>query len=305
MAVTGLTMASKKAVEAFTLASITKGMSSNAWNWLAEQGKTIQLASNGVPTLNDYARTGVNRYGTPAEVDNNVQEITCTQDKGFSFTVDSMGKTERNGTIEAAAMLRKTIDEVVTPYIDKYSLEKLVTGAGTGSVVDATAAITKNNAYETFLNLNSMLHDQLVPLTNRVAWVSPTFYNLLKLDPSFVKASETSMKIAISGLMGELDGVAIVMAPTSYLPAKAAAVGTSGQDGYVPAHGETMCVIAHKDAWVQPMRLEEFKIHTNPQGVSGTLVEGRVVFDAFVLERLKGADVAKDGVVVLRNLYSA
>ena len=43
-------------------------------------------------------------------------------------------------------------------------------------------------------------------------------------------------------------------------------------------------MVAHPCATVAPVKLEDFNIHNNPPGISGTLVEGRVVYDAFVLE---------------------
>ena len=32
------------------------------------------------------------------------------------------------------------------------------------------------------------------------------------------------------------------------------------------------------------MKLEDYTIHANPPGISGSLVEGRIVYDAFVLD---------------------
>lgn len=281
MAITTHSVAAQKTLDAFTLASITKGMAGDGWNWAAEKGKTIVLTSNGVAPMNDYSRTGVNRFGTPAEIDNDTQEIVCTRDRSFSFTIDKMGRDERALTIEAGAQLRKQIDEVVTPEVDIWSLSKLVAEADAGNVVTATA--TKENAYETFLNLNGKLDDAKVPAINRVAWVTPAFYNLLKLDPAFTKASESTVKALTSGFLGDVDGVAIVKAPTSYVP-----------EG-------VQCVIAHKDAWCQPIRLEEFRTHIDPPGISGWLVEGRIVYDAFVLERMVNGAMVKDGVAVLKG----
>lgn len=279
MAVNAISGFSTKTVDAFTLASITKGMSSDAWNWAAETGKTVVLASNGVAPMGDYNAAGVNRFGTPAEIDNILNEVVCTRDRAFTFTIDKQGRTDRAMTIEAAKQLRKQIDEVVTPEVDAYSLGKLIADA-TQSV---TGTPTKENAYELFLNTNALLDDAKVPAANRVAWVTPAFYNMLKLDPSFTKASESTVKALTSGFLGDVDGVAIVKAPSSYV--------TSG----------THCVIAHKDAWVQPIRLEDYRTHIDPPGISGWLVEGRIVYDAIVLERLVNGEATKDGVAVLKN----
>ena len=35
-------------------------------------------------------------------------------------------------------------------------------------------------------------------------------------------------------------------------------------------------------ATISPMKLQDYKIHTDPPGISGDLVEMRVIFDAFV-----------------------
>lgn len=281
MTITAHSVAAQKTLDAFTLASLTQGVAGDGWNWAAEKGKTIVLTSNGVAPMNDYNRTGVNRFGTPAEIDNDTQEIVCTRDRSFSFTIDKMGRTERAMTIEAAKQLRKQIDEVITPEVDIWTLSKLVAEADTGNIV--AQAVTKANAYEQFLNLNGKLDDAKVPAANRVAWVTPAFYNMIKLDPTFTKASESTVKALTSGFLGDVDGVALVKAPTSYMPEGA------------------MVVLAHKDAWCQPIRLEEYRTHQDPPGISGWLVEGRIVYDAFVLERLTDGVMTKDGVAVLKS----
>ena len=38
-----------------------------------------------------------------------------------------------------------------------------------------------------------------------------------------------------------------------------------------------------------PAKLEDYKIHQDPPGISGSLVEGRVNYDAFVLDNKKSA----------------
>lgn len=45
----------------------------------------------------------------------------------------------------------------------------------------------------------------------------------------------------------------------------------------------------HPVATVAPTKLEDYKIHQDPPGISGELVEGRIVYDAFVLDNKKMA----------------
>ena len=43
-------------------------------------------------------------------------------------------------------------------------------------------------------------------------------------------------------------------------------------------------MIVHPVATVAPTKLEDYTAHTNPPGISGSLVEGRICYDAFVLD---------------------
>ena len=48
-------------------------------------------------------------------------------------------------------------------------------------------------------------------------------------------------------------------------------------------------ILTHPMACVAPKHLEDYKIHDNPPGISGWLCEGRVIYDAFVLNNKKAA----------------
>ncbi len=43
-------------------------------------------------------------------------------------------------------------------------------------------------------------------------------------------------------------------------------------------------MVCHPVATVAPTKLEDYKVHKDPPGISGSLVEGRVCYDAFVLD---------------------
>jgi hypothetical protein len=84
-------------------------------------------------------------------------------------------------------------------------------------------------------------------------------------------ASEISKKDLINGQVGKVDGFKIVPVPSSYLPSN------------------TAFIMAHPSATVAANKLEDYKIHDNPPGISGSLVEGRIRYDAFVLKSKKDA----------------
>jgi N4-gp56 family major capsid protein len=88
----------------------------------------------------------------------------------------------------------------------------------------------------------------------RVAFCSYKFANLLKQDPAFMKYGDQSQEMILKGVIGEVDGCKIVKVPSSRLPAGAA------------------FIITHAIAATGPKQMEEYRIHENPPGISGWLV---------------------------------
>ena len=262
---------SEQVDERFVLGSLTQGVVNDNYDFVGVNA--VNVYSRDLATLNDYDMTKAsNRYGTPNDLGNNVQTMTLTQDKSFTYIVDRKTEGDTMGTMEAAATLAENIDNVVIPAIDAYRLSVLVANAPTAGAVSGKnhlvkAAITASNAYSEFLKVQEILDDDKAPVGGRVAIVSPSFYNYLKLDNNFVKQSDISQRIAINGQVGEVDGVAIVKVPSSYLP--------SGVD----------FVITNPLAMPSPIKIYELKIHDDAPGISGSLVEARFYYDAFVLDR--------------------
>ena len=72
--------------------------------------------------------------------------------------------------------------------------------------------------------------------------------------------------LRLKGVISNLDGAIVIKVPANRLPKNF---------GFM---------IAHACATVAPTKLEDYKIHEDPPGISGALVEGRICYDAFVLE---------------------
>ena len=70
----------------------------------------------------------------------------------------------------------------------------------------------------------------------------------------------------IRGVIGTLDGCNVIRIPAVRLPENF---------GFM---------VLHPTATVAPMRLESYVAHENPPGINGSLVEGRISYDAFVLD---------------------
>lgn len=269
MAVNLASKYSNKVDERFKLKSLTETAVNQDYEW--EGVNSIKVYSIPTVAMGNYTRTGLARYGTAAELDDTLATYTITRDRAFTFTIDKGNKQDSMNVRDAGKALARQHDEVVVPEIDIYRLAAMVTAAAANGGRPTAANITASNAYSSFLTGNARLDDQKVPQVGRVAFVTPTYYNFIKLDPTFMKASDSAMGKLNSGHVGDIDGVPIIKVPATYFPVK------------------TPFIITHKSAMVAPKKLQDYKIHDNPPGINGNLVEGRIIYDAFVLDAKKTA----------------
>ena len=255
---------SPKVAERFSTTNLTEKAVNNDYDWTGVT--TVNVYSVDTTTMNTYSRTGSNRYGTPADAGTTKQELTLSRDRSFSVVIDRRNNDESQGVMEAGKWLARQIREVIVPEIDAYRLAALSTAAVANgkSTIVTPGATDATNAYTNFLALNASLTDDLVPTTGRVAFMSQSYYNFLK-QGNFVLDSEIDAKARRNGSLGKVDGVDVVVVPSSYLPTS------------------TDLVLTHPVAMVSPMVLTDYTTHKNAPGYNGWLIEGRIVYDAFVL----------------------
>lgn len=252
--------------ERFKVSSITDAAVNKNYDF--DGVKKISVYSVDTAELVDYDRTSSgNRYGVPKELGNSVQTMELKQDKSFTFTIDRGNHSDTVLANSAGNALKREIDEVVTPTVDKYRLGKMAAGAGT----ILNQEISPDNAYEQFLDATAVLTENKVPMSGRIAYVTPEYYKKLKLDEHFTGKGDKANEIAVNGSIGQIDGIQLILTPSEYLPA-----GTN-------------FMITHPSATLGPVKIAEYKTHENPQGISGWLCEGRVYYDAFVLKNKKKA----------------
>lgn len=216
--------------------------------------------------MNDYDRegTGANhsRYGQIHGLDATTEEFTLKKDRSFTFALDKLDVDETKAALQAAAALARQLREVVIPEVDTYVYGKVVAGAGTTE----TGALTDKNVYDAILKATEVLDTAEVPETNRVLLVTPDTYTIMKKNASIVMATDVGQDMRKLGVIGMLDGATIIKVPKIRLPE------------------DVNFVLVHPSATVAPVKLEDYKIHKDPPGISGNLVEGRIAYDAFVLE---------------------
>ena len=115
------------------------------------------------------------------------------------------------------------------------------------------------------------LDDAEVPETGRVLVVTPAIYVLMKQCKDIIMETNVGNELRLQGVIGILDGMNVQKIPAARLP----------EDfGFM---------VAHPCATVAPVKLEDYTVHENPPGISGSLVEGRICYGAFVLDNKKSA----------------
>lgn len=233
---------------------------------------TVKVYKISTATMNDYDRAGSNegfsRYGTVASLNATTEEFTLTKDRSFTFAIDKMDNDETAQQLAGATALARQEREVIIPEVDTYVFGKMCTGAGNKP---ASITLDENNIYDEILKASEALDNAEAPDTGRVLIVTPTTYKLLKQCPDITLDCDIAQEQRLQGVIAMVDGLSVVKVPAKRLPT---------DFGFM---------VAHKVATVAPVKLEDYKVHSDPPGISGDLVEGRIVYDAFVLDNKKNA----------------
>jgi hypothetical protein len=262
---------SPKVDERFASESFTEGIGFNKdYNW--DGVATVTVYDIPTVALGDYTKSGTSRYGVLADLEDTKTDYTISRDRAFTYGIDEGdSRSQLDIKKKEGRSLGREIREVVTPEIDKYRLKKMHNMAIETSQKVTASGLAANNAYSKFLDANAFLDEAEVPQTGRVAFVSPTMYNYLKQDSAFIKYGDLSQKMLLKGQVGEVDGVKIIKVPSNYF-----------QTG-------TECIIIHPKCMVCPNKLKDYVTHVNPMGYNGVVVEGRIMYDAFILKSKKKA----------------
>lgn len=241
--------------------------------------RTVKISTPQTVPLVDYTRSGTSRYGTPTEIQDTVQEMTMTQDKSFSLTVDKGNNKDQQGIKAAGRMLGLEIKEQVVPMKDKYTFERLAQLAG--KIVGNGTALSKANICDRISDAVQHLDDCEVPQDGRTLYMPNGVYKLLKHSDEFLAVDKLAEKALAKGVVGEYDNMKVVKVPAGRWPAN------------------VNFMIVYKNSATAPAKIAETKLHQDPPGISGNLMEGRFYYDVFVI----GAKA--DGIYVEVNTASS
>lgn len=231
---------------------------------------SIKIYKISTAKMNNYDRDGStltgdkwSRYGVVQGLDATTQEMALKNDRSFTFAIDKLDEDETANALNAAAALARQTREVVIPEMDAYTYITMCAYAGNKP---EPVTLTPENIYEEILKGSAALDDAEAPETNRVLVVTPATYAMMKKSPDIIMETDVAQEQRQLGVIGTLDGCSVVKVPANRVPTGF---------GFM---------IAHPSATVAPAKLEEYKLHLDPPGISGSLVEGRICYDAFVLD---------------------
>lgn len=258
--------------EQFSTESKKEHLTNQDFSFTGAHSVKIYKISTG--KMNDYGRSGPSggnwsRYGAVESLNATTDRQQLTKDRSFTFAIDSLDEDETEGQLEAATALARQMREVVIPEVDTYTLGVMCERAGNKPEAVKLAA---SSIYDMIFDANSALDDAEVPDLGRVLVVTPATLLLMKTSKDnngryqdMISAVLDESKRRV-GFVGNLDGLDVLKVPATRLPENF---------GFM---------VAHPCATVAPTKLESYKTHDNPPGINGALVEGRICYDAFVLE---------------------
>ena len=252
--------------EIFSTESKKSLLTNQDFDWTGAH--TVKVYKIGTSEMSDYNRnptTGFtgSRYGTIKDLDAVTEEFTLKNDRSFTFAIDKLDTDETAQQLAAASALARQQREVVIPEVDTYVYGVMAAGAGTKP---AAVALSETNIYDEILKATEALDNAEVPETGRVLVVAPDVYLLMKRCKDITMETDIGNDMRLRGVVSNLDGANVLKIPASRLPKNF---------GFM---------LAHPCACVAPTKLEDYKIHVDPPGISGDLVEGRIVYDAFILD---------------------
>ena len=256
--------------EIFTTESKKSLITNQDFSWTGAH--SIKVYKVSVSSMNDYNRENTqngnwSRYGAVEGLEATTEEMILKKDRSFTFIIDKLDTDETAMQLQGASALARQVRQVVVPEVDSHIYSVMCQNAG----IKATAALTATNIYGEIVKATTALDNAEVPETGRSILVTPSVYQLMKQSKEITMENDVGNDLRFKGVISNLDGCNVIKVSANRLP-----------EGF----GFMMC---HSVATVAPTKLEDYKIHQDPPGISGTLVEGRICYDAFILENKANA----------------
>lgn len=214
--------------------------------------------------MNDYSRTNSsNRYGTPAELQDAYQEVSVTKDRSFSIVIDK-GNYKQQGLLkQSGVVMAAEIKEKVQPEVDKYALEKYAQNCG--KTLAFAASVATSNIIKMLQDIGVTFDNAHIPTNDRWVFMKNANLALAKRADEFKYADSQVTEKLTNGRFTKFDTLNVVGMPDTWFPTNVEMVAFQSKSVLLP------------------FVIRDSKVHEDPPGISGALLEGRFTYDAFVV----------------------
>ena len=91
---------------------------------------------------------------------------------------------------------------------------------------------------------------------------------MLRLSKQFIGVEALAKEALVKGAVGTFMGAQVVTVPDDYL---------------MKGENKAYFLIVYRNSVLQPKKVEDYFVKENPAGINGALIEGRFIYDAFVI----------------------
>lgn len=299
---------SKKIVDKFYTDSVILGKTSKEYDW--DGVKSIKVWTINTVAPGDYGRSSqfsanvldrestpntlqvasmASRYGTTYEVEDTVQTMQITQDKAVSLSVDKGNNTQQMLIKNAGVVMARELREQFVPMFDRYALARwsgqMSTAPSWASNItvkaDGTTALDKSTIVSKIFDGVTAIRNAGATIDDAYLYIGETLYAQLLLSTEFINYQNPAFgkQHLENGVMGKIRGVQVVPVPDSYLLKTSGAVVNNAN-----LTEDINFMIVKKSCVLTPTQIKDAKVHQDPPGLSGALLEVRWLYDAFALD---------------------
>lgn len=241
-----------KLVKALEYASDLAGKTTDEYK--LDGGEGVYLTSLVPQSLNSYNMAATsNRYGTPAEMEDTQQYIAWDYDKSYAITVDKANYQDGGYLKTAGAVIEEQNNSIVAPFIERDFYGKLCLNAGkvvTNNAPTASDIMGRLTAIEAWFRNNN------IPKADRYVAVPTTVFQLIR--HSLTSLDNVTDRMLIKGVVGKIGSLNIIEVADSDL------------------FSDVYLVAWYKKAALKAFDIKDARVHQDPPGINGILVEFRV-----------------------------
>lgn len=164
-----------------------------------------------INTLSDVAiktYTPNSDIASPDDLTTTKQQLEITEADYFNIQLDDVDRVQTAGELMDTAM--RNVAYKMNDKTDSFILGKIASGVASGNIIGTTESpiqVTKNNIYESIIEMRTKLDKANVPTSGRTIIIPPEIYALLLQDERFVKSDAVAgQNVLVNGLVGRVAG---------------------------------------------------------------------------------------------------